>query len=114
MVSDPLPAPPAPALEIVPQPEGPSEIGWTEEMEAAAEPRVRPPRQVLAPGRLPERRVVVIGEDAEVDIEAAREPLVQVPQHVGPPVDRASDIGETLQDEDAPKRRWRLFRKGGQ
>ena len=112
--SDPLPAPPAPALEIVPQPEGASEIGWTEEMETAAEPRVRPPRQVLAPGRLPERRVVVIGEDAEVDIEAASEPLVQVPQRVGPPVDRASDIGETLQDEDAPKRRWRLFRKGGQ
>jgi chromosome partitioning protein len=112
--SDPLPAPPAPALEIVPQPEGASEIGWTEEMETAAEPRVRPPRQVLAPGRLPERRVVVIGEDAEVDIEAASEPLVQVPQRVGPPVDGASDIGETLQDEDAPKRRWRLFRKGGQ
>ena len=112
--SDPLPAPPAPALETDPQPEGPSEIGWTDEMEKAAEPRVRPPRQVLAPGRLPERRVVVIGEDAEIDIEAAREPLVQVPQRVGPPVDRASDIGETLQDEDAPKRRWRLFRKGGQ
>jgi chromosome partitioning protein len=112
--SDPLPAPPAPALEMDPQPERPSEVGWTEEMEATAEPRVRPPRQVLAPGRLPERRVVVIGEDAEIDIEAAREPLVQVPQRVGPPVDRASDIGETLQDEDAPKRRWRLFRKGGQ
>jgi len=112
--SDLLPAPPAPALETDPQPQGPSEIGWTEEMEAAAEPRVRPPRQVLAPGRLPERRVVVIGEDAEIDIEAAREPLVQVPQRAGPPVDRASDIGETLQDEDAPKRRWRLFRKGGQ
>ncbi len=112
--SDLLPAPPAPALETDPQPQGPSEIGWTEEMEAAAEPRVRPPRQVLAPGRLPERRVVVIGEDAEIDIEAAREPLVQVPQRAGPPVDRAGDIGETLQDEDAPKRRWRLFRKGGQ
>jgi chromosome partitioning protein len=112
--SDPLPAPPAPALEMDPQPERPSEVGWTEEMEATAEPRVRPPRQVLAPGRLPERRVVVIGEDAEIDIEAAREPLVQVAQRVGPPVDRASDIGETLQDEDAPKRRWRLFRKGGQ
>jgi chromosome partitioning protein len=112
--SGPLPAPPAPALEMDPQPERPSEIGWTDEVEASAEPRVRPPRQVLAPGRLPERRVVVIGEDAEIDIEAAREPLVQVPQRVGPPVDRASDIGETLQDEDAPKRRWRLFRKGGQ
>jgi hypothetical protein len=83
-------------------------------MDAEAEPRVRPPRQALAPGRLPERRVVVIGEDAEIDIEAAREPLVQVPQGAGPPVDRAGDIGQTLQDEDAPKRRWRLFRKGGQ
>ena len=109
-----LPAPPAPALDMDPQPDRASEIGWTDEMEAAVEPRARPPRQVLAPGRLPERRVVVIGEDAEIDIEAAREPLVQVPQRVGPPVDRASDIGETLQDEDAPKRRWRLFRKGGQ
>jgi len=112
--TDPLPTPPAPALAPDLQPEEPSEIGWTEEMEAAAAPRVRPPREVLAPGRLPERRVVVIGEDAEVDVEAAREPLVRVPERARPPVDRASDIGETLQDEDAPKRRWRLFRKGGQ
>jgi len=59
--------------------------------------------------------VVVIGENAEIDIEAAREPLVQVPQGARPPVGRASDIGETLQDDgEAPKRRWRLFRKGGQ
>jgi hypothetical protein len=93
---------------------GSSEIGWTDDMGAAAEPRVRPPRQVLAPGRLPERRVVVIGEDAEIDIEAAKEPMVQVPQRAGSPVDRPVDIGETLQDEDAPRRRWRLFRKGGQ
>ena len=114
--SDPLPAPPAPDLgELDHQPEGPGEVGWTEEVEAAAEPRVRPPRERLAPGRLPERRVVVIGEDAEIDIEAAREPLVQVPRGGRPPADRVSDIGETLQDGgDAPKRRWRLFRKGGQ
>jgi chromosome partitioning protein len=112
--ADPLPAPPAPALEPGPQPEGPGEIGWAEQTEATAEPRVRPPREVLAPGRLPERRVVVIGEDAEIDIEAAREPLVQVPQSARPTADRASDIGETLQDDDAPKRRWRLFRRGGQ
>jgi len=112
--SDRLPAPPAPALETNLEPVEPSEIGWSDEMGAAAEPRVRPPRQVLSPGRLPERRVVVIGEDAEIDIEAAREPMVQVPQRAGPPVDRPGDIGETLQDEDAPRRRWRLFRKGGQ
>src|SRR5205807_1213615 len=74
----------------------PSEVEWTE---ATAEPRVRSPREVLPPGRLPERRVVVIGENAEIDIEAAREPLVQVPQGAGPPVGRASDIGETLQDD---------------
>ena len=111
--TDPLPAPPAPALgELAPQPGEPSEVEWTE---ATAEPRVRSPREVLPPGRLPERRVVVIGENAEIDIEAAREPLVQVPQGARPPADRASDIGETLQDDgQAPKRRWRLFRKGGQ
>ena len=112
-VADPLPAPPAPALgELDPQPGAPNEVEWTE---ATAEPRVRAPREVLPPGRLPERRVVVIGENAEIDIEAAREPLVQVPQGARPPADRASDIGETLQDDgQAPKRRWRLFRKGGQ
>ena len=111
--ADPLPAPPVPALgELDPQPGAPNEVEWTE---ATAEPRVRPPREVLPPGRLPERRVVVIGENAEIDIEAAREPLVQVPQGARPPADRASDIGETLQDDgQAPKRRWRLFRKGGQ
>jgi chromosome partitioning protein len=112
-MTDPLPAPPAPALgELDPQPGAPSEVEWTE---ATAEPRVRSPREVLPPGRLPERRVVVIGENAEIDIEAAREPLVQVPQGARPPVGPASDIGETLQDDgEAPKRRWRLFRKGGQ
>ena len=111
--SDPLPAPPAPVLgELDLQHEERRDVEWTE---ATAEPRVRPPRETLPPGQLPERRVVVIGEDAEIDIEAAREPLVQVPQVSRPSPDRASDIGETLQDDgNAPKRRWRLFRKGGQ
>ena len=111
--ADLLPAPPAPAIGEVDTPPGePSDLEWTE---ATAEPRVRPPREVLPPGRLPERRVVVIGENAEIDIEAAREPLVQVPQGARAPVGRASDIGETLQDDgETPKRRWRLFRKGGQ
>ena len=110
--SDPLPAPPAPALGEHTQDEERGEVEWTE---GTAEPRVRPPREVLPPGRLPERRVVVIGEDTEIDIEAAREPLVQVPQASRPSIDLANDIGETLQDDGkAPKRRWRLFRKGGQ
>jgi len=113
---DPLPAPPTPALDEPDAPPGGSgEVDWTEEIGSTAEPRVRPPREAVSPGRLPERRVVVIGEDAEIDIEAAREPLVQVPRGSRPPVDPASEIGETLQDGgNAPKRRWRLFRKGGQ
>jgi chromosome partitioning protein len=104
---DPLPAPPAPDLTDVSDlwDEGPPE----------QERRVRPPRTAVAPGTLPERRVVVIGEDPEIDIEAGREPLVQAPN--GRPTSQegeATDIGGTLQDEgDTPKRRWRLFRKGG-
>ena len=104
---DPLPAPPAPDLTDVSDlwDEGPPE----------QERRVRPPRTAVAPGTLPERRVVVIGEDPEIDIEAGREPLVQAPN--GRPTSQegeATDIGGTLQDGgDTPKRRWRLFRKGG-
>jgi hypothetical protein len=77
---------------------------------------VRPPRAAVAPGKLPERRVVVIAEDSEIDIEAAKEPLVQVPNGRVSAEDgrAAADIGGTLQDErESPKRRWRLFRKGG-
>jgi hypothetical protein len=58
---------------------------------------------------------VVIGEDPEIDIEAAKEPLVQANNGPVTPAGRADgDIGGTLQDEEGgPKRRWRLFRKGG-
>jgi hypothetical protein len=59
---------------------------------------------------------VVIAEDSEIDIEAGKEPLVQVPNgRVSAEEGRAAaDIGGTLQDEgEHPKRRWRLFRKGG-
>jgi hypothetical protein len=59
--------------------------------------------------------VVVIGEDPEIDIEAGRAPLVQAPNGRSTSQEgEATDIGGTLQDEgDTPKRRWRLFRKGG-
>jgi chromosome partitioning protein len=104
---DPLPAPPAPGLTDV------SDL-WDD---APAEPerRVRPPRTAVAPGTLPERRVVVIGEDPEIDIEAGREPLVQTPNgRASSDEGETTDIGGTLHDEaDGPKRRWRLFRKGG-
>jgi hypothetical protein len=83
--------------------------------EPAEEPRVRAPREPAAAGDLPARRVVLIDED--VDIEAANEPLVQTP--AGPdradgPHEAVAPIGATLEDEDeGRRRRWRLFRKGG-
>jgi chromosome partitioning protein len=102
-----LPAPPAPDLTDV------SDL-W-DEVPANPERRVRPPRTAVAPGTLPERRVVVIGEDPEIDIEAGRDPLVRTPNgRASSEEAETTDIGGTLHDEgDGPKRRWRLFRKGG-
>jgi len=104
---DPLPAPPAPDVATV--------TDLWDDGRGEQERRVRPPRTAVAPGTLPERRVVVIGEDPEIDIEAGREPLVQTPNgRVSSEERDGSDIGGTLQDEgDGRKRRWRLFRKGG-
>jgi chromosome partitioning protein len=106
--NDALPAPPAPDVAH-------AEDGLWDDA-ARSERKVRPPRAAVAPGQLPERRVVVIAEDSEIDIEAAKEPLVQVPNgRVSSEEARAAaDVGGTLQDEgESPKRRWRLFRKGG-
>jgi chromosome partitioning protein len=66
-------------------------------------PRVRAVES--EPGHLPERRVVVIDEDADLR-QGIRSTHAQDP---------ATDesIGATLQD-DGQKRRWRLFRKGGE
>jgi chromosome partitioning protein len=106
--ADDLPAPPAPDVAQT------EEDLWTESRRST-ERTVRPPRAAVAPGTLPERRVVVIGEDSEIDIEAAKEPLVQVPNgRVPSEAQQATGIGGTLHDEgDGQKRRWRLFRKGG-
>ena len=84
--------------------------------ETADEPRIRPPRRPAAPGTLPERRVVLIDDDA--DIEASTEPLVQTPVGTPAPGDGSQEavapIGATLEDEsEGRRRRWRLFRKGG-
>jgi chromosome partitioning protein len=108
LATDALPAPPAPDVAH-------AEDGQWEDA-ARTERKVRPPRAAVAPGKLPERRVVVIAEDSEIDIEAAKEPLVQVPNGRVSAEDgrAAADIGGTLQDErESPKRRWRLFRKVG-
>ena len=68
------------------------------------------------PGHLPERRVVVIDEDAYDGDVRSRHP--QAPRPAAAPArprPTRADIGATLEDEDgAPRRRWRLFRKGGE
>jgi hypothetical protein len=76
--------------------------------------RVHPPTSPAPPGHLPERRVVVIDEGAaDYVVPETRSPSAG-PQAV-PGAPGEADIGARLQDEDeAPKRRWRLFRKGGE
>ena len=84
--------------------------GWLEPP-PEPEPRVKPLSRPPAPGELPERRVVVIEEAKDLDVEAGREEPAPAPSTE---VDRgaSTDIGGTLDNEKAPKRRWRLFRKG--
>ena len=77
----------------------------------ASRPRAAP----VPPGHLPERRVVVIDEDAET----AATSQASRPSDPGEPRategHQVADIGATLEDDDGPrKRRWRLFRKGGE
>jgi hypothetical protein len=55
--------------------------------------------------------VVVIDENAEIDVEGSPEappppPATKMPEGM-------ADIGATLDDEKSQKRRWRMFRKGG-
>jgi chromosome partitioning protein len=83
-----------------------------EEPPAQPEPRVKPPSSPAPPGELPQRRVVVIDENSEIDIQGAQEVS---PPSPGPNEMREgiADIGATLDDEKGHKRRWRMFRKGG-
>jgi chromosome partitioning protein len=85
---------------------------WEDADAHAERPRVTPPSTPAPPGRLPERRVVVIDEDAELSTDSrASKPDDSETSREGHDV---ADIGATLEDEDVPpKRRWRLFRKGG-
>ena len=98
-----------PAPRPKPQPQLADEELW-EEPPAQPEPRVKPPSSPAPPGELPQRRVVVIDENSEIDIQGSRE--------VPPPAaneipEGMADIGATLDDERGQKRRWRMFRKGG-
>jgi chromosome partitioning protein len=113
----------APPLEVVPRteaepaprPESPAQLSDEElwqEPPAKPEPRVKPPSSPAAPGELPQRRVVVIDENSEIDIQGAREVPPASPQ-LSEPREGIADIGATLDDEGGHKRRWRMFRKGG-
>jgi chromosome partitioning protein len=100
---------PGPQAVRVPPPVAPPEADADDEIWEAPEAgnRVRP---VLpsTPGSLPERRVVVIDEDAAVigtDVS---------PKGGGSVSERPEAIGATLHDDEGPRRRWRLFRKGGE
>jgi chromosome partitioning protein len=84
-----------------------------EESEEPSDPgsRISAPHSPAPPGELPQRRVVVIDEGA-VDRPQAQSP--EVPDPELETETSVADIGETLQDEDQPRRRrWRRF-KGGE
>jgi chromosome partitioning protein len=103
------------ASQPAPQPEAnpePSDEDLWEEPPPEPEPRVKRPSSPARPGELPRRRVVVIDENPDIDIEASRE---EPPPPPGTNEQREgmADIGATLDDEPGRKRRWRLFRKGG-
>ena len=99
----------APRVKSHPEP---SDENLWEEPLSEPEPRVKPPSSPAPPGELPQRRVVVIDENPDIDIEASRE------EPPPPPASREhqeglANIGATLDDERGRKRRWRMFRRGG-
>jgi chromosome partitioning protein len=101
----------APPIRL-PEPEARDEDPW-EEAPPEPESRVNPPSRPPPPGELPERRVVVIDEDPDIDIEAGREEPPAPSGSREPEEPGMAEIGATLDDEKGRKRRWRIFRKGG-
>ena len=83
---------------------------WESEPDA---PRVRQ-IETPEPGHLPQRRVVVIDENADLRGPAGGSGPGPERRAAGES-DATPSIGATLHDEDdGTKRRWRLFRKGGE
>ncbi|HET9671985.1 MAG TPA: AAA family ATPase, partial [Actinomycetota bacterium] len=85
--------PPAPA----PQPAAGGEDLWVEP-QPEPEPRVKRPSRPAPPGELPERRVVVIDDDPDVDIRAGQE---APPPPPGSDEERPgmAEIGATLEED---------------
>jgi hypothetical protein len=86
--------------------------GLWEEPPVQPEPRVKPPSSPAPPGELPQRRVVVIDDNPEIDLQGSREAPPPSPES-DEMREGMTDIGATLDDERGHKRRWRMFRKGG-
>ena len=102
---EPVPIPPPAALD--------EEDVWEDADASTEPPRVAPPSSPTPPGHLPERRVVVIDEDAEP--ATPTKPSRADPETEPAEGHAVADIGATLEDEEGThKRRWRLFRKGGE
>jgi hypothetical protein len=91
-----------PVGEEPPSAEDDDDLWETAEPDVA---RVRPVTDA-PPGELPQRRVVVI--DDETDTSGAG----RNPQEAG--TEPSAAIGGTLRQDEGQRRRWRLFRKGGE
>jgi chromosome partitioning protein len=91
------------APSLPPRADADDEIWETPEADAKVRPAPRP-----TPGSAPERRVVVIDEDAELGGGTP------APKPGGSVSERTESIGATLHDDDGQRKRWRLFRKGGE
>ena len=79
-------------------------------------PRARQPKASpgqAPPEHLPERRVVVI--DGDAGSQTSPSPTSrEAPDDEPDPSPAVASIGATLEEEGHAKRRWRLFRKGGE
>ena len=104
----PPPAKPPPALE--------EDIWEDEASDDSGETTSSDPSEAPGAGAYPDRRIVVIDDDRDIDIRAGQEAVVERPADdpVPQPHDAVTPIGGTLQDDEGGRRRrWRLFRKGG-
>jgi len=84
---------------------------WVES-QPEPEARVRPPSRPGRPGELPERRVIVIDENSEIDIEAGQE-APPPPPGTEDEASGMAEIGAKLEEDAGRRRRWRMFRRGG-
>ena len=108
---EPTPEPTLSATEQVDE----DEDMWEETEPATEQQRVRPPSAPPPAGHLPERRVVVIDEDADRTVVPPRPGRGSEPEPDASPAHSVAEIGATLSEADGSrKRRWRLFRKGGE